>query len=315
MTASAPPESDLLPPEEAPPFRASAPPEASLALSPSPQELPPSPPSPQCLLFSPPSPQDLPLSPQSVVVVSDIESSQSPLIFAPLSASLASLTQSPSGSESQSLALPPPPLLSQRMCASSHSQVSLQSTSLTSIETSLINDCDDIGLLLHSFPQNRIRNLPAPYKYLLYSNHFKPSSSFKFPGRYSDGCNRACQHKYFVYSKSEDGIFCLPCVLFATKDNLGQFVCKKFHLWSKKSIKFSAHNSKQYHSIALSRMDALTSSMAHPESSIENLIRQINETDIARNRFILKCITEAILFCGRQCISLRGHRDGFKVCR
>ncbi len=191
------------------------------------------------------------------------------------------------------------------MCASSHSQVSLQSTSLTSIETSLINDCDDIGLLLHSFPQNRIRNLPATCKYLLYSNHFKPSSSFKLPGRYSDGCNRACQHKYleenpwFVYSKSEDGIFCLPCVLFATKDNLGQFVCKKFHLWSKKSIKFSAHNSKQYHSIALSRMDALTSSMAHPESSIENLIRQINETDIARNRFILKCITEAILFCGR----------------
>ncbi len=46
-------------------------------------------------------------------------------------------------------------------------------------------------------------------------------------------------------------------------------------------------------------MDALTSSMAHPESSIENRIRQINETDIARNRFILKCITEAILFCGR----------------
>ncbi len=112
-----------------------------------------------------------------------------------------------------------------------------------------------------------------------------------------------------MYSKSEDRIFCLPCVLFATKDNLGQFVCKKFHLWSKNSIKFSAHNSKQYHSIALSRMDALTSSKAHPESSIKNCIRQINETDIARNHFILECITEAILFCGRQCISLRGHRD------
>ncbi len=277
MNASAPPESDLLPPEGVPPFRASALPEASLALSPSTQELPPSPPSPQCLLFSPLSPQDLPLSPQSVVVVSDIESSQSPFIFAPPSASLASLTQSPSSSVSQSLALPPPPPLSQSMCASSHSQVSLQSTSLTSIKISLINDCDDIGLLLNSFPQNRIRNLPATYKYLLYSNHFKPSSSFKFPGRYSDGCNRACQHKYleenpwFLYSKSEDGIFCLPCVLFATKDNLGQFVCKKFHLWSKKSIKKSAHNSKQYHSIALSRMDGLTSSMAHPESSIENV--------------------------------------------
>ncbi len=27
----------------------------------------------------------------------------------------------------------------------------------------------------------------------------------------------------FVYSEAEDGIFCLPCVVFATKDNLGQF--------------------------------------------------------------------------------------------
>ena len=31
------------------------------------------------------------------------------------------------------------------MCASSHSQVPLQSTSLTAIETSLINNCDDMA--------------------------------------------------------------------------------------------------------------------------------------------------------------------------
>ena len=31
-----------------------------------------------------------------------------------------------------------------------------------------------------------------------------------------------------MYSKVEDGIFCLPCVLFATSNDLGQFVTEKF---------------------------------------------------------------------------------------
>ena len=85
-----------------------------------------------------------------------------------------------------------------------------------------IETCDDIGLLLHSKQQRSIRNLSPHLKYTLLINHFRPNSGFKFPSRYLSGCNRACQHSYlvenpwFVYSKVEDGIFCLPCVLFAT---------------------------------------------------------------------------------------------------
>ena len=199
--------------------------------------------------------------------------------------------------------------------SSSHFEVSLPSTSLTQVQISWLKDCDDIGLMLRSIPQNLIRNLPASYKYSLYSNRFKPNSSFKFLSRYLHGCNRSCQHKYleenpwFVYSKAEDGIFCLPCVLFATKDNLGQFVCSKFNLWSKKSIKFAAHDSKQYHSIAMAKMDVLKSTTVHSESSIQSCIKKIHESEIIKNRFVLKCIIEAILFCGRQCISLHSHRD------
>ena len=178
MTASAPPEPDLLPLEEVSLFRASAPTEASLSsvqdprsppvLSLSSQELPPSPPSPQGLPSSPPSPQEPPPSPQSVV--SDIDSSRSPFILASPPASLAPINQSLSGSVSQPLALSTPPPLSQSVCASSHSQVPLQSTSLTPIETSLINNCDDIGFLLRSIPQNRIRSLPSTLTDLSYED-------------------------------------------------------------------------------------------------------------------------------------------------
>ena len=76
------------------------------------------------------------------------------------------------------------------------------------------------------------------------------------------------------------------------------------------SIKYAAHNSKQYHSIAMAKMDALKSTTVHSESSNQSCIKKIHESEIIRTSlFVLKCIIEAILFYGRQCISLRGHRD------
>ena len=92
---------------------------------------------------------------------------------------------------------------------------------------------DDIGALLQKMPQSSISNLPAPNKYFILTKHFRPGNNFKFPSRHLDGCNRSCQYKYlqenpwFVYSKIEDGLFCLPCVLFARKEDLGQFVHEK----------------------------------------------------------------------------------------
>ena len=123
-------------------------------------------------------------------------------------------------------------------------------------------------------------------------NNFKPSSAFKFPSRYSDGCNRSCQHKYleenpwFVYSKVEDAIFCLPCVLFATKE-LGHIVCTGFNAWSRKTKKFACHNSTHCHQLALSRADALKFSCICPESSITNCWLLINERSIVINRAII----------------------------
>ena len=77
---------------------------------------------------------------------------------------------------------------------------------------------------------------------------------------------------------------------------LGKFVCVKFNQWSKKTLKFASHNGTDYHKVALTTMEGLKSSINHPESSIENLVRQSRETDIARNRYVIKCIAEAILF-------------------
>ena len=136
-----------------------------------------------------------------------------------------------------------------------------------SVNVSSTEECDDIGLLLWQMPQHMVSKLPAELKYSLIINHFKPDHSFKFPSRYLDGCNRSCQRKYleenpwFVYSKVEDGLFCLPCVLFSTKGDLGQFVCEKFNTWSKKSRKFAAHNSNHF---ALTQAEALRCTQFRP---------------------------------------------------
>ena len=95
MTASAPPEVNLRK-EAVSHFLASAPPEASHF-------------SEESLVVLPLCPQEPLPSPQSITSYdSHIDSVESPLVCASPLASLAPLTQSPSGS--QSLALSPPPL-------------------------------------------------------------------------------------------------------------------------------------------------------------------------------------------------------------
>lgn len=184
--------------------------------------------------------------------------------------------------------------------------------------TSAVDDdlpLDDVGALLRTMPLSSIRSLPPEKKYLILTKHFRPGANFKFPSRYLDGCNRSCQYKYlqenpwFVYSRVEDGLFCLPCVLFARKDDLGQFVHEKFNTWSKKTKKFASHNGAHYHQFAISQAESLKRVIQNPASSIDYRLRQIHTSDIEKNREILKSMAEAVLLCGRQGIALRGHRD------
>ena len=63
-----------------------------------------------------------------------------------------------------------------------------------------------------------------------------------------------------------------------------------------------------YHQLALPRADALKYSFVNPDS-IGNRMQRITKSNIAQNRYIRRCRADAILFCGKQSIALRGHRD------
>ena len=181
-------------------------------------------------------------------------------------------------------------------------------------ETSIPSDNVDIGELLKTMTLSSIRRLSLEKKYLILTAHFKPGTNYAFPSRKLDGCNRSCQYKYlqenpwFVYSKAEDGLFCLPCVLFR-RDNTGQFVTKKFDTWTKKSRKFAVHNHAKNHLFAVEQAENVKTIISKPGVSIDDRLQQTKQSDVLRNREILKSLADAILFCGRQGLALRGHRD------
>ena len=80
------------------------------------------------------------------------------------------------------------------------------------------SDCTEIASFVDC------THLSSESKYNLVSNHFKPSADFAFP-KSTNG--RAFEHQWLVqfpclvYSKQENGGFCLPCVLFASSGYRG----------------------------------------------------------------------------------------------
>ena len=76
-----------------------------------------------------------------------------------------------------------------------------------------------------------------------------------------------------------------------------------------KNGKLQTHSRSQYHKDAAARAQALTSTILNPETIIQQCISQQAHDQYQDNLRVLSTIVRAILFCGRQNIALRGHRD------
>jgi hypothetical protein len=95
----------------------------------------------------------------------------------------------------------------------------------------------DVGKFLTG--ETNLRTLCPQEKLNIIDHHFKPGEDLDFPRTYMNNCNRAFRHQWLTtypwlfYSKEVDGGFCLPCVLFATKEKLGVLVNTPFTRWTK----------------------------------------------------------------------------------
>lgn len=119
---------------------------------------------------------------------------------------------------------------------------------------------------------------------------------------------KCSRYPWLVYSKAFDGGFCFPCILFATRENLGTLVKALFNRWTKVSKVCGEHEKHHYHVDAVVAYDSFLATRRPPKNILAQIEREHSNT-IKRNRAIIKSVAKCVHYCGRQCIALRGHRD------
>ena len=153
-------------------------------------------------------------------------------------------------------------------------------------------------------------------KYHLLVNHFKPDADYTFP-KCSNG--RSFKHKWLqkypwlVYSKQKNGGFCLPCALFAASayhsSDPGVLVNHPITNFKKALEVFRNHADMGHHKDAVVRAEGFLNTMMYKQPDIRHTLNEAMDERIKKNRLKLTSIFETVLFCGRNNIALRGHRD------
>ena len=108
---------------------------------------------------------------------------------------------------------------------------------------------------------------------------------------------------------SVDRVFCKHCALMIPmhfRRDKGAFVNKPFINWRKLQEKAKRHEQMKYHHDAMIATESFLNSVENPEQNVNNRLNDEKRKNIIGNRHMVKCVSEAILFCGRQCIALRG---------
>ena len=117
-----------------------------------------------------------------------------------------------------------------------------------------------------------------------------------------------------VYGTAVDGAFCKFCALFCDcRHKKGQFVNEPFRGWNKINEKVKEHEKCSYHQASLKAAEDFIERVEFPETCVYNHLDKMHSENIARNRAILKCIIEAILFCAKQCIALRSDTESLEA--
>ena len=121
------------------------------------------------------------------------------------------------------------------------------------------------------------------------------------------------KYNWLIYSRQENGGYCLPCVLFArsidTRKGKGVFVNVAFTNFKKVYEARDYHADREYHKAAVAACDAFVEWMSGRRESVAVQLRHGLRDTIQKNRQMLHSIVETIILCDRQNIALRGHRD------
>ena len=121
------------------------------------------------------------------------------------------------------------------------------------------------------------------------------------------------KYPWLVYNKQKNGGFCLPCALFAASayhgSNPGVLVNRPITNFKKALEVFRNHADMGHLKDAVVRAEGFLNMMMYKQPDIRHTLNEAMDERIKKNRLKLTSIFETVLFCGRNNIALRGHRD------
>ena len=107
-------------------------------------------------------------------------------------------------------------------------------------------------------------------------------------------------YRWLVYSKSQDGGYCLPCVLFSpgsqTAGNRGVLVRTPFKCWTKVSDVCCGHEQLKYHLDAQVAFEEFKSTMIRCEKSVASQHDGQRAEQLRKNQELIKSVAKTVHF-------------------
>ena len=109
----------------------------------------------------------------------------------------------------------------------------------------------------------------------------------------------------------------MPCVLFATRASVrgcsfGCVVETPFQDFKKalgKNGVIVTHEQKDYYKVSMLRISSFKENERNAASGIDVQMLQQQESEFSFNKAAVESIVDCLVYCGKQGIALRGHRD------
>ncbi|KAL4154106.1 hypothetical protein QTP88_001939 [Uroleucon formosanum] len=190
------------------------------------------------------------------------------------------------------------------------------STSSTSIHLSSPMHTNDVACFLsnHKLKQSEIA------KCLKLA--WVPPPNFAFPEKIEGKQKRKFQYKYLTtfswlaYSHLKEGAYCKLCILFAfsgggiANQRLGKLVTEPMVKFKDAINEFKNHEKKEYHLMSVQRANYFLINFENDGSkAVDVLIDKRKQQVIESNQKRIVPIIKTILFCARNNLPLRGHRE------
>ena len=150
----------------------------------------------------------------------------------------------------------------------------------------------------------------------LVRNCCRPDADFVFPAKVEYGKSRTFQHAWIKdygwlsYSMAKQGGYCVACVLFNKRPAmLGELVNSPLTNLTRAKQTLREHSEQAHHRAALEDMAVFLGQQERGAVTVEQQLQSHAAQTVQRNRATLLSILKCVVFCGRQNIALRGHRD------